>query len=181
MNTAWIMERRVVHNRRTWIRELWVGCGIVSVTAELGDRKKTMKRADDCTSPEFPLLCTKSNVCVFASWAQRVHVMRTFWRLTVFCRIYTTKRNPDGNFPYMLLKANTAGPDLHLGTGPLLLLTTTYTEKKEEERVLLPGRKRKEWRTLTLWLIFGSDFFCFTFAFWTSLPCWFCFHPPYIS
>lgn len=35
MNTAWIMERRVIHNRRTWIREFWLGCGIVSLTAEL--------------------------------------------------------------------------------------------------------------------------------------------------
>lgn len=35
MNTAWTMERRVVHNRRTWIREFWLGCDIVSLTAEL--------------------------------------------------------------------------------------------------------------------------------------------------
>lgn len=35
MNTAWMMERMVVHSRRTWIRNCWVGCGIVGPEAEL--------------------------------------------------------------------------------------------------------------------------------------------------
>lgn len=35
MNPSWTTERVVIHNRRTWVRELWVCCGIVSPTAEL--------------------------------------------------------------------------------------------------------------------------------------------------
>lgn len=114
MNTAWTMERMVVHNRRTRIRESWLDCGIVSPTTELRSSQawgRQMLRSDDCTGPEFPLLCTKA-VCVFASWARLVQLVRTHWCLPVYCcdlSMYRTKRNPDGTFPFM--KANTAGPD----------------------------------------------------------------------
>lgn len=113
-------------------------CGL-----SLGSTGRQMLRADDCTGPEFPLLCTKA-VCVFASWAQCVHVMRTFWCLTVFCgalSIYRTDRSPGGTFPCMLLKANTAGPDCICILGLALFSPTHHNSHKKEEQDLQPGRQ----------------------------------------
>ena len=147
MNTVWMMERTVVHNRRTRIRECWVGCGIVSQTTELRSSRawgRQMLRADDCTGPGFPLLCTKA-VCVFASWAQCVQLVRTSWCLPVCCcdlSTYRTKRNPDGTFPFM--KANTAGQDCILGLA-LSSYSTQQTQKGGTNSQ--PGEKSQE-----LWL-----------------------------
>lgn len=62
----------VVQNRRTWIRECWVCCGIVGllvvlrVASALGAQEDRFTDTDDCTGPEFPLSCTNA-VCEFVS------------------------------------------------------------------------------------------------------------------
>lgn len=95
-------------------------------------------------------------MCVFASWAHCVHMMRMFWCLTAFCcapSIYTTtKWSPaGGNFP-VCYQRQTQQTELCLGAGPLLLLTTTYSIKGEQD--LLPRKKgssEKPWLSEEIW------------------------------
>lgn len=139
MNTTWTMDRTLIHNRRTWISECWVCCGIVSPTADLRaawawgaqeDRCQELKTVQVlsflCCAPKAACVCLLPELCV--------HVMRTFWCLTLLgcaLSIYRTQRTPVGTFPCMLLKADTEGPDcLFLGAGPLLLLTTIHTKRR---------------------------------------------------
>ncbi len=168
----------VVHNRRTWIRECWVGCGIVSPTAELSTAWAWGAQEDRCwelmTVQVLSFLCCAPKQYVFASWAQCVNVMRTFWCLTVFCRalsIYRTNRSPGGTFPCVLLKASTAVPDCICILGLALFSPTHHNSHKKEEQDLLPGRQggiEEVWHELipkwifqfpiydeTLWRIFG--------------------------
>lgn len=70
MTTTWKMERMVVHNRRTWIRKCWVGCGIVSPMAELRAAWAWGAQEDRCYKLmtvqvlSFLLCAPKQCVCV---------------------------------------------------------------------------------------------------------------------